>query len=379
VRILHIATRHRRGGAERNLAHTAAWEVRHGHEVHLAVGRDSLVTEMPSGVTPHLVPELVRPVSPAADLAAYVVLRRLIRREHFDLVHTHQSKAGVIGRLAARGSAGTMVHTIHMASFGPAYGPVASASFLAAERLCARFTDRIVCVGSELRTMYLQAGVGRADQYLVIRSPVEVARFAALRTATTEDRLAARVAFGLEPHLPLALVVASLEPRKRVDLVLRQLAPRLRAHDLTLAIAGDGRQRESLAALSDQLGVTGAVRFLGHVDDAVHILGAADVLVHAATVEGVPQVVIQALSAGIPVVATEMVGLQEIEGAPIRVIPRSGAGLADAVALALSERPDPVPLAALEPWTEPAVNVDLARLHAGLEAAAAAESESKTL
>jgi glycosyltransferase involved in cell wall biosynthesis len=367
VRILHIATRHRQGGAERNLAHTAAWEAGHGHEVHLAVGRDSLVSEMPAGVTPHLVPELVRPVSPADDLSAYLRLRRLIRHGGFDLVHTHQSKAGVIGRLAARGRAGAIVHTIHMASFGPAYGAMASTSFVAAERLCAPFTDRIVSVGSELRTMYLQAGVGRAVQYVVIRSPVEVARFAALRTATTEERLAARAAFGLEPDLPLALVVASLEPRKRVDLVIRELAPQLRAKDLTLAVAGDGRQGGSLAALSDALGVTGAVRFLGHVEDVVHLLGAADVLVHAATVEGVPQVVIQALAAGVPVVATDMMGLREIEGAPIRIVPRTGAGLWQAVDRVLGQPPDPLPLDALEPWTEPMIDASLARLHAEFE------------
>ena len=368
MRILHIATRHRRGGAERNLAHTTAWEVRQGHEVHLAVGRDSLVSEMPAGVTPHLVPELVRAISPVGDPAAYVALRRLIRRGRFDLVHTHQSKAGVIGRLAARGNAGRIVHTIHMASFGPAYNPVASASFLAAERLCARFTDRIVCVGGELRRMYLQAGVGRADQFLVIRSPIEVSPFAALRTATTEDRLAARVAFGLDPHVPVALVVASLEPRKRVDLVIRELAPRLSGQELALAVAGDGRQRESLVALVGELGLGQAVRFLGHLDEVVQLMGAADLLVHAATVEGVPQVVIQALAAGVPVVATDMMGLREIEGAPIRIVPRPGAGLGEMVGLVLGQRPDPLPIDALEPWTEAAVDAGVAALHDAVDA-----------
>jgi glycosyltransferase involved in cell wall biosynthesis len=368
VRILHVATRHRRGGAERNLLHTALWEVRRGNEVHVAVGGDSLAAEIPSGITRYVVPQLVRPVSPAQDLAAYRHLRRLIREGRFDMVHTHQSKAGVVGRLAARGSGAAVVHTVHMASFGPAYGPLASASFVAAERLCAGFTDRIVAVGTQLRTMYLGAGVGHSDQYVVIRSPIDIARFAAVRGRSRQELRTAREAFGLDPSHPLALTMASLEPRKRVDLVLTELAPRLRAGDLTLAVAGDGQQKTALARLAANLGVGGAVRFLGHVEDVVTLMRASDVLVHAATVEGVPQVVIQALAAGLPVVATAMVGLDEVVGAPISVLPGSGRGLVEAVARALTFPSSPVPLGTLEPWTEAAVDAELAAFHAGLAA-----------
>jgi glycosyltransferase involved in cell wall biosynthesis len=368
MRILHIATRHRRGGAERNLLHTALWEVRRGDEVHVAVGGDSLAAEIPSGITAHVVPQLVRPVSPAQDVAAYRRLRRLIRDGRFDIVHTHQSKAGVVGRLAARGSGAAIVHTIHMASFGPAYGSLASASFVAAERLCAGFTDRIVAVGTELRSMYLWAGVGRVDQYVIIRSPIDIARFAAVRGRSREDVRAAREAFGLDLWHPLALAIASLEPRKRVDLVLTELAPRLRAGDLMLAVAGDGQQKTALVGLAARLGVGDAVRFLGHVEDVVTLMRSSDVLVHAATVEGVPQVVIQALAAGLPVVATEMVGLEEVVGPPIAVVPSSGRGLGDAVAGALRSPSDLVPLDALEPWTEASVDAGLAAFHAELDA-----------
>ncbi len=363
MRILHVATRHRRGGAERNLLHTALWESHHGHEVHLAIGRDSLPAEIPPGITVHVIPSLVRAISPLNDVKAYLKLRRLIRDVVFDVVHTHQSKAGVVGRLAARGIARAVVHTIHMASFGPAFGATGSAVFVLSERLCARWTDVIVSVGDELRRLYLAAGVGRPDQYTIIRSPIEIATFTALRALSAEQRVSTRVNLGLDASRRLAVVIASLEPRKRVDLVLQELAPLLRSGEADLAIAGDGPERERLASLAAGLGVAHRVLILGHVADIPGLLSAVDVLVHAATVEGVPQVTIQALAAGVPVVATEMIGLREVEGAPITIVPSSGTGLAEAVAGALRRPPAPVPLEALDAWTSAEVDSAIAALH----------------
>src|SRR2546421_2639374 len=138
MRILHIATRHRRFGAERRLLHTIEYERRAGHDVELAVGPESDVSQVPADIPLHVVPSLVRSVRPYHDLAALRELRKLVDRG-FDIVHTHQSKAGVVGRLAARDRTKAIVHTVHMASFGPGYSRKDSAAFLAAERYCARF------------------------------------------------------------------------------------------------------------------------------------------------------------------------------------------------------------------------------------------------
>lgn len=363
MRILHVATRHRRGGAERNLLHTALWETGQGHEVHLAIGRDSIPSELPAALTVHVVPSLVRDVSPLRDLLALRALRHLIADRRFDVVHTHQSKAGVLGRLAARGIAPVIVHTIHMAPFGPAYGPAASAVFVRAERLCARWTDVIISVGEELRSGNLAAGIGRPAQYTVIRSPIDVAPFAAVRTQPAEARLAARHQLGVDGSRKLAVVVASLEPRKRVDLILRELAPLVRDSELALAIAGDGPERDRLADQATALGVSDRVHFLGHVSHIPELLSAADLLVHAATVEGVPQVTVQALAAGVPVVATEMIGLREVPGASIRIVPSSGDGIRGGVVSVLAEPPVPVAIEAFEAWTDAGVDRSLAALH----------------
>ena len=370
MRVLHVETRHRRGGAERNVAHTVGWELDQGFEVHLAVGRDSLDSELPHGAVAHVIPDLVRSVSPIRDIRALRQLRRLVRRYSFDVVHTHQSKAGVLGRLAARGTAPVILHTIHMASFGPAYNPVASMGFQVAERYCAPWTTRIISVGRELATMYLDAGIGRKEQYIVIRSPIDLTGLERVRSATPAERAAAKAAFGLSVDVPVALVLASLEPRKRVDLILRSLAPRIAAGRLQLLIGGEGPERGKLETLAAELDIADHVRFAGHMNDVALGLAAANVLVHAATVEGVPQVVIQAFAAGLPVVATEMIGLREFDEAPVEIVSPSGRDLADGVGRALAEIPGPVPTTDLVEWAPASVETALAELHSTLSATA---------
>ena len=366
MRVLHIETRPRRGGAERNVSHTIAWELAQGFDVHLAVGRDSIEAELPAGATIHLLPDLVRSISPMHDLRAYRAIRGLVGRHQFDVVHTHQSKAGVLGRLAARSQSPIILHTIHMASFGPAYNPIASTGFRWAERLCVPSCARIVSVGRELAAMYQAAGIGRAEQYVVLRSPIELAGFEQVRSTTLAERAKARRRFGLQPDVPVALVLASLEPRKRVDLILRALARRMSAGGVQVLIGGDGPQRGSLEALARTLGVADRVVFAGYIEDVPKAFTAADLLVHAATVEGVPQVVIQAFAAGIPVAATEMIGLREIDAAPVEVAAADGRNLDSAVARALTRPRDEVATTVLEQWDPTSVRNALTHLYAAL-------------
>ena len=322
-----------------------------------------MLSEIPAALTVHVVPSLVRDLSPVRDLLTLRALRGLISDRRFDIVHTHQSKAGILGRLAARGIAPVIVHTIHMAPFGPAYGTAASAVFVRAERMCARWTDVIVSVGEELRSGNIAAGIGRPAQYTVIRSPIDVAAFVALRARPAEARVTARQRLGIDGSGKLVVVVASLEPRKRVDLIFRELAPLVRGEEVRLAIAGDGPERDRLSAQAAALNIAGGVHFLGHVSDIPGLLSVADLLVHAATVEGVPQVTLQALAAGVPVVATEMIGLREVPGATIRIVPSSGDGLRGSVVAALAESPVPVAIDAFDAWTDAGVDRSLAALH----------------
>jgi glycosyltransferase involved in cell wall biosynthesis len=129
-------------------------------------------------------------------------------------------------------------------------------------------------------------------------------------------------------------------------------------------IAGEGTERSALERLATRKGVANQVRFLGHVEDAAGPLAAANLLVHTSSIEGVPQVVIQALAAGKPVVATDVAGLREVVGAPVAVMPTNAEGLADEVSARLEDPPAPVDAAAFSPWTCPSIDTEIAAFHA---------------
>src|SRR5688500_10321945 len=105
MRVLHVITRYLGGGSERGLLAQMAFERAQGDEVHLAVGRDSQVGEEGRRSLVATIPTLIRGIDPVADARAYRALRRLVTAGQYDVVYTHQSKAGALGRLAARGRA----------------------------------------------------------------------------------------------------------------------------------------------------------------------------------------------------------------------------------------------------------------------------------
>jgi glycosyltransferase involved in cell wall biosynthesis len=367
LRILHVSTRFTLGGAEKNMAHVITRELEDGHDVHFAFGRDSKTIEAPAGATLHVVSDLRRSIRPAADLRAWAALRRLIRKYDFDVVHTHESKAGVVGRAAARGSAAAIVHTIHMPAFGPGYGLVASRLYSSAERVCGSWTDEYLSVGEELIGLYVSRNISCPERYRVLRSPVEVQRFAACRSVTTAERAVLRTSFGLDAHRATIVTMGRLEPRKRPGLILDKLAPLIAAGRIQLAVAGEGPDRARLLSQAHRLGVASDVHVLGHIAEPERLLSTADALAHASRVEGVPQVVVQALAAGVPVVATEMEGLREIPGAPVAIVSRDGEHMSEAVERWLASPPPPVDVGVFHPWTTPSINETLAHFHSDLK------------
>jgi glycosyltransferase involved in cell wall biosynthesis len=371
IRILHVATRHRLGGAERNLLYSASRELDRGFDVHVAVGTEQLRENFPARVHLHRIPELVREVSPVADYHAVSNLRGIMRAHKFDVVHTHQSKAGALGRAAASGVVPHVVHTVHMASFGPAYGRARSALFLRVERHLAAATHQFIFVGSDLRRRYITAGVATPGRSVVIRSPItELQSLLELRALRHQSREAARVAIGVPAERRVILMVGALDPRKRHALVIEHLAPLLRQRQSQLVIAGDGPERGSLMQLCTCLGIERHVLFLGPVDNVIPLFAAAEVFVHASTLEGVAQAIVQALAAGVPVVATEVDGVREAapDGPHVFVVPPDGRGLLGTVMGRLIEPGcQPSPRRLLEQWFPSSVDARLSAFHGWLE------------
>jgi len=185
MKILHLITRLILGGAQENTVLSCLGQASAGHEVTLAFGpiygpEGSLLARLDgSGVRTVELADLVRELSPVSDWRAYRQCRRLIAETRPDVVHTHSSKAGIVGRFAARAEGvAAVVHTIHGLPFHAYQSAWRNAIYVAAERAAAKRCDRIICVADAMARQALAAGVGSAEQYQTIYSGMEVAAYA---------------------------------------------------------------------------------------------------------------------------------------------------------------------------------------------------------
>jgi glycosyltransferase involved in cell wall biosynthesis len=251
---------------------------------------------------------------------------------------------------------------VHMPSFGPGYPSAASTAFRFVERKLAERTDVLVYVGGDVRTLYEEAGVFPRSRSMVVESPIDVERFLAVREVRPKVRAGIREELGLDPQLPVALMVGALEARKRHDLAVTRLAPLLSTNRLQLLIVGRGDCEKGIRHKAEALGVSRNVRFVGFRADVERSFAAASVLVHTSITEGVPQVVIQALAAGVSVVATSAPGTREVVSPAVIVLPSDATGLSERVAAVLAAQPVLAPVGVIERWMPESVEERLADL-----------------
>jgi glycosyltransferase involved in cell wall biosynthesis len=309
--IVHIVTRYLHGGSERRVIDM----VRSFPEAkqHLVVGRDSdpdLAARQVAAASLTLLPTLVRQLDPWRDAVTLQRLVRYIRNRRCDLVITHQSKAGALGRTAAWLCGVPAIHSLSMASFGNGYPTWQSQAFRWIESGLANVTAAYTVAGADLRRRYADIGVP-ANKLHIVRScmPLPPAR-GALPTKSDVCRM-----LGLPPERPLLLYLGSLESRKNV-LDLPPLLGQLLASNASprpfLVVAGDGHLSGSLQQALSAAGLAEDAKLLGFVPDPLPLVSIADVLVLLSHVEGVPQVLVQAAAVATPFVAYAVDGVREL-------------------------------------------------------------------
>jgi len=337
IRAVHVITRLTMGGSSENTVATMVALQAAGYDCPLAVGlRESEATVVTDararGVRVLDVPTLGREVAPVRDVAAVVALTRLFRRERPTIVHTHTSKAGFVGRLAAKlARVPAVVHQPHGHIFYGYYGGRRTALFIALERAAARWTDRIVTLTERGTDEHLAQKIGRPDQYVSVPSGVPTAAIGA-RAAT---RSAARARLGIARE---AFVIAGLGrfvPVKGFDILVAAL-PRVVAAvpETRVLLIGDGPERAMLERLAAELGVADRVHITGASTDVWSYLPAADVMAAPSRNEGMGRAIVEALALRIPVVGTAVGGIPAViaDGECGRVVaPDDPVALADAL------------------------------------------------
>lgn len=276
---------------------------------------DYLAEEL--GVKPQLVPTLVREVSPPRDLRTVWTLRRIIRQERPLVLHTHTAKAGTVGRVAALASGRRrprlVVHTFHGHVLSGYFSPRAAAVFTAIERFLARRSDILIAVSPEVRDDLLALGIGRPEQIRVVPLGFDLTRFDLDGITRGRVGTALRRDLGIPEDAPLITIVARLVPIKRIDVFLEAatiLAERL--PDVRFLIAGDGELRHELESSEAARRLGSRLVWPGFLRDTPAVYAASDVVTLTSDNEGTPVSLIEALAAGVPVVATRVGGVPSV-------------------------------------------------------------------
>lgn len=306
------------GGTRRHIVDLARAQARRGHRVTLVSAalrdagyREDLAQLAREGVRCVDLP-MTRSIRPDRDLAHLLALVRLLRDERPDVLHTHSSKAGVLGRLAAREvGLDATVHTPHTFAFlfADMFGPLKRALFRGLEQALAGSTGRVVAVSASEAATIRASGVVPAERLRVVPNGIDPAPWRAAQ-AIGRERL------GVATDAPLVLVAGLLNVAKGQDLALRALARPELAH-VELLLAGHGEMEAELRELADELGVAPRAHLLGWRDDLPRLMASCDALLLPSRWEGLPYVVLQAFAAGRPVCATRVDGALELveEGA----------------------------------------------------------------
>ncbi len=312
--IVHVLTQLELGGAQLSTLSVLQHLSSPRHQLHLVVGPGGpLLAEacrLPH-VTLHQIPHLQRSIRPILDSRALYALVRLFQRLKPELVHTHSSKAGWLGRLAALlARVPAVVHTIHGFPFAPTQSWWQRTRYWLLERVAAPWTTRLIAVSPHTLESGLAAGIGRPSQYHLIRYGIPAS---VRQTAQLLSVAEARDGLGLDPKRPTLGMVSCLTPQKNPRQFSRVIsAIRRQVPDVQAVLVGDGVLRgEVEEAIRDEC-LEDTVRLLGWRRDVPMVLRACDVLIQTSRWEGMPLVCLEALSCGVPVVAFDVGGVGEV-------------------------------------------------------------------
>ncbi len=287
-----------------------------------------------------LLPSLTREINPIKDIQALWQLIRLFQREQPALVHTHTSKAGVLGRAAAWfARVPVIVHTPHGHVFYGHFGPFRSWLFLQIERVLSAVTHRLIALTDAERQDHLDRAVGNADRFAVVPSGIDRERFGRARVQGKRQP----DWFGCPPDAVIVGSVGWLTDIKGHAYLIAAVAELQRDFpSLHLVIIGSGDRHDALLQQAESAGLRDAVHLLGHRNDVEACLAGMDLFVLPSLNEGMGRALIEAMAAGLPVIASRVGGIPAVinhERTGLLVPPGDARALAEALRRVL-DRPE---------------------------------------
>ena len=312
INILYVITKLELGGAQKHLLNLTRGLDKERFNPFILTAHDGLLVDAARQI-PGL--QLVRcrfferPIRPVKDILTLFFLYRFIRNNNIDIVHTHSSKAGILGRLAAK-AAGVknIIHTVHGWSFHGYQSGIAYYFYLFLEKLCASFSSQIIVVSQWDKRQASQHSVGRQDKLKLIRYNINLEEF-----RNKAGAIRVKEEFGLSgADLVVGMVACFKAQKAPLDFIKLAAAVANDFPNAKFILVGDGVLRKKVCALINKLNLKRKIILTGWRNDIASILSCLDVFVLTSLWEGLPIAVLEAMAAGVPVIATDTGGISEV-------------------------------------------------------------------
>ncbi len=310
--VLHAITKLELGGAQENTLYTLRNLDRGRYNLFLITNdRGILVEEAKKikDVKAFFIPELIRPINPLKDLIALIKLFRFCRREKIDIIHTHSSKAGILGRWAARlAKVPIITHTVHGWGFYPKQNFLKRRLFIFLEKITAKITDKLIAVSRANIETGIKNRIEKKEKYTLIRSGIKPSQFQNVEVNIVEKKKE----LGLGLDTKVVGMIAPFKPQKApldfVKVARRVIGKKPKTQFLLI---GDGELRPEIERSIKERDLEKEVILTGWRKDIPQILKVIDVLALTSRWEGLPRVFPEAMASGLPIVANKVDGAPE--------------------------------------------------------------------
>jgi len=325
IKVLHLITRLDKGGSAENTLLTVLGLNKNRYEVLLARGPStesqmslqermevdrSIRAAQSAGVGVITILGLWRRIAPPYDFLSFLEVLKIIRREKPKIVHTHTSKAGLIGRVAAfMAKTPVILHTPHGHIFYGYFSKLTTYIFVLIERLLAKITDKIITLTNREGLDHIRFRIASPEKFITIHSGVDIQKF--ITTKLEADTI--KRSFGIEAESLVVGTVGRLVPIKGHKYLV-EAAPKIlrEVPNTKLVLVGNGYLRPQLEELTYKLGVRNAFLFLGWRPDIPKIMGMFDLFALPSLNEGMGKVLVEAMASGKPIVASNAGGIPDL-------------------------------------------------------------------
>jgi len=318
IKVAHIITRIITGGAEENTLYTVEGLDKNKYDIDLIVGeefREDIYNNFRNNDFCIIrLKGLKGKLNFLYDPIVLIKLINLFKKNHYDIVHTHLTKIGILGKIASRISGvPIIIHGLHGSAFQAFNSKLLNWALIFFERVTSKYTDAYISVSRILSEKYIKEGIGKRENHFTVYSGMNLDKFYYSREKINRRKKLAEL--GINADCFIIGNVATLEPRKGHKFLIDAFKKVIEKHKnkpIKLIIISDGYEKKNLVNYVDKLNLKEKVIFTGYREDIEELMAIMDVFVLTSLREGLPRVLVQAAAVGIPLIAFNVDGVPEI-------------------------------------------------------------------